>query len=65
MNDVEEQPPTVAPPQPYHRWRMNEDMSFNAIAGDYCLACGVKRFPRDDQPIQLAKAKGPCPGERS
>lgn len=46
-----------APPKPYHRWRSNEDADFN-VQGDYCLACGVKRWPRD--PKQSAIAEGPC-----
>jgi hypothetical protein len=57
-------PKSDPPPQPYHRWRMNEDPDFEHLRGDYCLACGVKRFPGDHQPTQIAKAQGPCPGER-
>lgn len=55
--------PTTPPPQPYHRWRMNEDPDFPHLMGDYCLDCGVKRFPHDDQPVQRAKAQASCPGK--
>lgn len=51
-------PETTAPPKPYHRWRANEDADF-PVRSDYCLACGVKRWPRDDE--QQPIAAGPCP----
>ncbi|QNN53185.1 hypothetical protein [Nocardioides mesophilus] len=42
---------------------MNEDPNFNVLMGDYCLACGVKRFPPRDQPLQIARAQASCPWE--
>jgi hypothetical protein len=62
-----EHEPSKEVPRPYHRWRMNEDVSFGYARGDYCLACGVRRYPvPDDLNGEATKvASGPCPGDRA
>jgi hypothetical protein len=52
------------PPKPFHRWRTNEDLGFDSLTLDYCLACGVRRFPRDDDDEAERVASGPCPQRR-
>ena len=49
--------PSEGPPRPYHRWRSNEDADF-IVRGDYCLACGARRWPR--KAGDNAIAAGPC-----
>jgi hypothetical protein len=53
------------PEPPYHRWAINEDpgapSAWQTSTGrpDYCLACGVVRYPLTRSAQDLAA--GPCP----
>jgi hypothetical protein len=53
-------------PAPLHRWAINEDpgapSQFETSTGrpDYCLTCGVVRWPLS--PWAQIIAAGPCPG---
>ncbi len=54
--------PLTDVPQPYHRWKSNEDPNHTGgLTFDRCLACGVTRFPAPLNREAQAKAAGACP----
>lgn len=56
-------------PQPYHRWRANEDMYFRSdtpgsySGPDYCVACGIIRYPLNARAQKVAE--GSCTGSHA